>query len=55
MDINDYLKWGLRFFFWVTMTMSLRQGSLFAVILCAIIFLVMEYFVEDLEDITSTQ
>ena len=46
----DYLKWGLRLFFWLVMTASIRQGSLFAVALCATMFLVMEYFVEELEE-----
>lgn len=54
MDTNEYLKWGLRLFFWITMTMALRQGSLFAIVLCATIFLVMEYFIEDLEKTTSS-
>lgn len=46
----DLLKWGLRLFFWITMTMAFKQGSLFAIALCATIFLVMEYFVEELEN-----
>ncbi len=44
----DYLTWGLRLFFWIAMTMAFRQGSLFAIALCATIFLIMEYFLEDL-------
>jgi len=46
----DLLKWGLRLFFWLAMMAAIRQGSLFAIGLCATIFLVMEYFVEDLEN-----
>ncbi len=49
MDTVNNLKWGLRLFFWFAMTAGLRQGSLFAVGLCAIIFLLMEYFTEELE------
>lgn len=55
MDTVEYLKWGLRLFFWAAMTMALRQGSLFAIALCATIFLLMEYFIEDLEDTVSSQ
>lgn len=55
MDILEYLKWGLRLFFWAAMTMAIRQGSLFAIVLCATIFLLMEYFIEDLEDTNSSQ
>lgn len=53
MDTVEYLKWGLRLFFWAAMTMALRQGSLFAVVLCATIFLLIEYFLEDLENSSS--
>jgi hypothetical protein len=53
MDTLEYLKWGLRLFFWIAMTMALRQGSLFAIALCAIIFLLIEYFLEDLESTSS--
>jgi hypothetical protein len=53
MDTVEYLKWGLRLFFWVAMTMALRQGSLIAIGLCAIIFLLIEYFLEDLESSSS--
>jgi len=45
----DLVKWGLRLFFWAAMTMAIRQGSLFAMAMCATIFLIMEYFIEDLE------
>lgn len=45
----DFLKWGLRLFFWIAITASIRQGSLFAIGLCATIFLLIEYFLEDLE------
>ena len=45
----DILKWGLRLFFWIAITLSIRQGSLFAIGLCATIFLIIEYFIEDLE------
>lgn len=50
----EYLKWGLRLFFWIATTMALRQGSLFAITLCVTIFLVMEYFVEDLENTSNS-
>jgi hypothetical protein len=50
MDTVTNLKWGLRLFFWLAMTAAIRQGSLFAVALCAIIFLLIEYFLEDLAD-----
>lgn len=53
MDTVEYLKWGLRLFFWAAMTMAFRQGSLFAIGLCVIVFLIMEYFVEDLENSSS--
>ena len=49
MDTVNNLKWGLRLFFWFAMTAGLRQGSLFAIALCAIIFLLMEFFTEELE------
>jgi hypothetical protein len=48
MDTVNNLTWGLRIFFWLAMTMAIRQGSLFAIALCAIIFLLIEYFLEDL-------
>jgi len=54
MNTVEYLKWGLRLFFWAAMTMALRQGSLFAIVLCATIFLVIEYFVEDLENASNS-
>lgn len=44
------LKWGLRLFFWIAMTMALRQGSLFGVALCGLGFLTIECFIEDLEE-----
>jgi hypothetical protein len=53
MDTLEYLKWGLRLFFWIAMTASIRQGSLFAIALCAIIFLLIEYFLEDLEEVSQ--
>lgn len=46
----DLLKWGLRLFFWIATTMAIRQGSLFALGLCVTIFLIIEYFIEDLEN-----
>lgn len=49
----DLLKWGLRLFFWITLTLAMRQGSLFAIGLCLTVFLVMEYLVEDLENTVS--
>lgn len=49
MDTHSNLKWGLRLFFWIMMTYAIRQGSLFGISLCAIIFLLIEYFIEDLE------
>jgi hypothetical protein len=49
MDTVGNLKWGLRLLFWIAMTASIRQGSLFAIALCAIVFLLIEYFLEDLE------
>ena len=49
MDTLNNLTWGLRIFFWLAMTMSIRQGSLFAIGMCAIIFLLIEYFLEELE------
>lgn len=55
MDTVDNLKWGLRLFFWFAMTGAIRQGSLFALALCAIIFLLIEYFLEDLEDTSPTK
>ena len=54
MDTVNNLKWGLRLFFWIATTAALGQGSLFAIALCAIIFLVMEYFVEELEIVTTS-
>ena len=53
MDTVNNLTWGLRLFFWIAMTAAIRQGSLFAIALCAIIFLLIEYFLEDLQH-TST-
>jgi hypothetical protein len=50
MDTLEYLKWGLRLFFWIAMTVAVKQGSLFAIGLCAIIFLLIEYFLEELEE-----
>lgn len=46
----DILTWGLRLFFWIVTTLAIRQGSLFAICLCVTIFLIIEYFLEDLED-----
>ncbi len=48
MDTVSNLTWGLRLFFWLAMTAAIRQGSLLAIVLCAIIFLLIEYFLEDL-------
>jgi hypothetical protein len=48
MDTVSNLTWGLRLFFWLAMTAAIRQGSLLAIALCAIIFLLIEYFLEDL-------
>jgi hypothetical protein len=48
MITTDYLTWGLRLFFWIATTMALRQGSLFALVLCVTIFLIIEYFLEEL-------
>jgi hypothetical protein len=53
MDTASNLKWGLRLFFWIAMTASIRQGSLFAIALCAIVFLLIEYFLEDLEVVSQ--
>ena len=49
METLGTLKWGLRLFFWLAMTGAINQGSLFGMALCGIGFLIMEYFVEDLE------
>jgi hypothetical protein len=54
MHTIDYLKWGLRLFFCTTTTMAIGQGSLFAMVLCVTIFLIMEYFVEDLENTANS-
>jgi hypothetical protein len=54
MNTVEYLKWVLRLFFWATTTMALRQGSLFAMGLCVIVFLIIEYFVEDLENTSNS-
>ena len=48
MDTVSNLTWGLRLFFWLAMTGAIRHGSLLAIALCAIIFLLIEYFLEDL-------
>lgn len=53
MDTVSNLKWGLRIFFWLATTAAMRQGSLFGIALCAIIFLLIEYFLEDLESTTN--
>lgn len=50
MDTVSNLKWGLRIFFWIAITAGIRQGSLFAIGLCVTIFLLIEYFLEELED-----
>lgn len=54
MDTVNNLKWGLRLFFWIVTTAAISQGSLFAIALCVTIFLVMEYFVEELEIVTTS-
>jgi hypothetical protein len=46
----DLLKWGLRLFFWVAVTVTIRQGNLFAMGMCLTVFLIMEHFIEDLEN-----
>lgn len=51
----DILKWGLRLFFWISTTMAMRQGSLFAIGLCVTIFLIIEYYLEDLESVPPTR
>ena len=48
MDTVSNLTWGLRILFLLAMTAAIRQGSLFAIAMCAIIFLIIEYFLEDL-------
>ena len=50
MTINDYLTIGLRLFFWISMTMALAQGSLFAIVLCLAGFLVIEKCLEDINN-----
>lgn len=55
MDTVSNLKWGLRIFFWLAITAAMRQGSLFGIALCAIIFLLIEYFLEDLETASTIE
>ena len=55
MDTVNNLKWGLRLFFWIATTAAINQGSLFAIALCVIVFLVMEYFIEDLGSISTSR
>jgi hypothetical protein len=49
MDTINLLKWCLRVFFWFAVLMGIRRGDLFAIGLSATIFLVIEYYLEDLE------
>lgn len=50
MTINDYLTFGLRIFFWIATTMAIGQGSLFAIALCLAGFLIIEKFLEDINN-----
>jgi len=49
MNTVDFLTLGLRIFFWIATTLAIGQGSLFAIILCLIGFLVIEKFIEDIQ------
>ncbi len=48
MNTTEILQIGLRIFFLLAMTLSLRQGSLFAIVMCSIGFLIIECFLEEL-------
>lgn len=50
MNTNDLLKWGLRLFFWIVTTLSIRQGSMVATIICVTGFLIIEKYLEDITD-----
>jgi|LakMenEpi03Aug12_release.lakeMendotaPanAssembly.Ray.scaffolds.fasta_scaffold1253970_1 hypothetical protein len=48
MNTTEILQTGLRIFFLSAMTLSIKQGSLFAIVMCSIGFLTIEYFLEEL-------
>jgi len=50
MNTADFLTLSLRIFFWIVTTMAIGQGSLFAIILCLTGFLIIEKFLEDIQN-----
>lgn len=55
MDTLNILKFVLRGFFFLTTFLSLRYGSSIGLTLSLSIFLLMEYFLEDLEQTSKVQ
>lgn len=53
MNTTDILQIGLRIFFFLTTFFALRHGDLFGIVLSLTVFLLMEYFVDELQQNTQ--
>lgn len=55
MNTVNTLQSGLRIFFFLATFLAMRHGSIFGIALSLVVFLVMEYFTEELQEKTHVE